>query len=369
MTLPDQFNEMKQTHAETLIAFSLALSAAMLIKVPGLFGFHLGQDESFYIRNMSLFVLPLLTTYFVWKRRPENQTLIWLTVPFILAGVVANVYPFDQGSDTGPLLALHLPIALWLIIGIAFSGGRWDEVDERMNFIRFSGELFIYYVLIALGGGVLTTFMALIFGTIEVDIEPFFESWILPCGTTGAVIIASWLVETRNSITGNLASVLAHLFTPLFTIVLITFLGTLLWTGRAVEIERNVLIAFDMLLVLVLGLLLYSISARDPQSPPGVFDVVQVVLVVCALLADAVALWAISERVTEFGFTPNRVAALGINLILLVNLAWSAVLYIRFLRGRTDFASIERWQANYIPVYAAWAACVVILFPPVFGFI
>lgn len=91
------------------------------------------------------------------------------------------------------------------------------------------------------------------------------------------------------------------------------------------------LIAFDLLLVLVLALLLYSVSARDPRSSPGVFDVLQVVLVVSALLADAVALWAIAARITEFGFSPNRVAVLGVNAILLVNLAWSAVLYIRFL--------------------------------------
>jgi hypothetical protein len=118
----------------------------------------------------------------------------------------------------------------------------------------------------------------------------------------------------------------------------------------------------------VLGLLLYSVSARDPQSPPGVFDVVQVVLVVSALLADAIALWAIAARITEFGFSPNRVAALGENVILLVNLAWSAVLYIRFLGRRGSFGDLERWQTNYLPVYTAWAALVAIIFPPVFGF-
>jgi hypothetical protein len=123
--------------------------------------------------------------------------------------------------------------------------------------------------------------------------------------------------------------------------------GTLLWTGRGVDIERDVLIAFDLLLVVVLGLLLYSVSARDPRSPPGAFDVVQVVLVVSALLVDAVALWAIASRITEFGFSPNRVAALGVNVILLVNLAWSAVLYIRILRGRGSFTGIERWQTDY----------------------
>jgi hypothetical protein len=182
-------------------------------------------------------------------------------------------------------------------------------------------------------------------------------------------VVASWLVEAKQSVIENMAPVLTRLFTPFFAAVLVAFLVTLLWTGRGVDIGRNALIAFDLLLVVVLGLLLYAVSARDPHSPPGAFDVVQVVLVVSALLADAVALWAIAARITEFGFTPNRVAALGENAILLVNLAWSAVLYIRFLRGRESFTALERWQTNYLPVYAAWAAIVVIAFPPVFGYI
>ena len=89
---------------------------------------------------------------------------------------------------------------------------------------------------------------------------------------------------------------------------------------------------------------------------------------VSALLADAVALWAIAARITEFGFSPNRVAALGVNVMLLVNLAWSAVLYIRFLRGRGSLTGLERWQTDYLLVYAVWAAIVVIVFPPAFGY-
>ena len=56
------------------------------------------------------------------------------------------------------------------------------------------------------------------------------------------------------------------------------------------------------------------------------------------------------------------------NAILLVNLAWSAVLYVRFLRGRGSFASVERWQTSYVPVYSAWATLVVIVFPLLFAF-
>lgn len=355
--------------SEAVVAFCLAAVAALAVKLPALFGLSLDEDEGFYARNMSLFVLPVLTGYFAWKRGSDPATLLRMAAAFVAAALFANVYPFTYGGYTEILTALHLPIALWLIVGIAYAGGRWSEVGGRMDFVRFSGELFIYYVLIALGGGVLTAFMAAMFQSIGIDVERFFVYWMLPCGALGAVVIGSWLVEAKQSVVENMAPVLTRLFTPLFAIVLLAFLATMTWIGRGPDFQREILIVSDLLLVVVLGLLLYSISARDPREPPGAFDVMQVVLVISALLADAVALWAIAARISELGFTPNRVAALGENVILLVNLAWSAALYVRFLLGRGSFTVLERWQTSYLPVYAVWAAIVVIVFPPLFGYI
>lgn len=362
------------SRTDAIVAFSLAVAAALFVKLPGLFGVGMTDDASgematFYFRNLSFFVLPLLTGYFGWKRRLDTRTVAWLGVAFIVAAIFANVYPVTPYGPTQMLAAMHLPIALWLVVGVAYAGRRWKEAAGRMDFIRFSGELFIYYVLIALGGGVFTGFMVMIFQAIGVNIETFMQYWLLPCGAAGAVLVASWLVEAKQSVIENMAPVLARLFTPLFAAVLVAFLVALLIQGGGLNIERELLIAFDLLLVVVLGLLLYSVSARDPNAPAGVFDVVQVVLLVSALLADAVALWAIGARISEFGSTPNRVAALGMNVILLVNLAWSAVLYLNFLRGRAAFSTIERWQTNYLPVYAIWAAIVVVMFPPLFRYI
>ncbi|MBM3840100.1 MAG: hypothetical protein FJ398_19465 [Verrucomicrobia bacterium] len=358
---------------DVIVAFCLAVAAAVAIKVPALFGLQLDEhndgDVRFYVRNAGLLVLPLLTIYFAWKGRLETRTLCWLGVAFAVAGVFANVYPFARASSTEVLTAVHLPIALWLVVGMAYAGSRWSQVAGRMDFIRFSGELFIYYVLIALGGGVFTAFVALFFRILGTAPDQFIGSWLLPCGAAGAVVVGSWLVEAKQNVIENVAPVLTRLFTPLFAAALSTFLGALLWTGRGVNIERDMLIAFDLLLVVVLGLLLYSVSARDPRSPPGAFDVLQIVLVVSALLANAVVLWAIVARITEFGFSPNRVAVLGVDVILLVNLAWSAVLYLRFLRGRGSFIALEKWQTDYLPVYGAWAAMVVILFPPLFRYL
>src|SRR3990172_5424582 len=191
--------EPKQVRSDALVSFALAVAAAVLIKVPELFGMQMGENDGFYARNLSLFVFPLLTGYFAWKRRLGATTLRWLGLAFAGAGVFANVYPFGMSSYTEVLSALHLPIALWVAVGIAYAGGRWNEVAGRMDFIRFSGELFIYYVLIALGGGVFTGFLIMMFQTIGIDAEWFIQSWLIPCGAAGAVLVASWLVEVKQS--------------------------------------------------------------------------------------------------------------------------------------------------------------------------
>lgn len=53
----------------------------------------------------------------------------------------------------------------------------------------------------------------------------------------------------------------------------------------------------DFILVLVLGLLLYAISARDPLVQPNVFDRLQLVLVVSALAVDVLMLVAMLTRI------------------------------------------------------------------------
>lgn len=368
---PDADQPANTAYTETLVVLGLAVAAALAIKVPALFGLPLSPDDElppFYARNASLFVLPLLTVYFVWKRGSDVVRALWLALPFAAGAVFANVFPFPKGSDTEVLTILHLPIALWLAVGFAYVRGRWFADGGRMNFVRFSGELAIYYALIALGGGVLTGFTLMMFAAINMKADWFVGGWLIPCGAVGAVIIGSWLVEAKQSVIENMAPVLTRLFTPLFTILLLVFLATMAWTGSPINVKREVLIGFDLLLVLVVGLVLYAASARDPQAPPDLFDGLQLLLVVSALVVDGVALAAIAARISEFGFTPNRVAALGENLILLVNLAWSAWLYACFLRHRVSFAVLERWQVAYLPVYSVWAALVVVIFPLVFGY-
>jgi hypothetical protein len=354
---------------EPFVVLGLATAAALAFKVPALFGYKFDDAGGpFYLRNASLFVLPMLTLYLLWKRDVERTIGGWLALPFVAGAVLNNAFPFVPKGDTILLSAIHLPIALWFAVGVAYLGGRSFAGGTGMDFVRFSGELFIYYALIAAGGGVFTAFTMMMFLAIGIKADWLAQDWIVPCGAAGAVIIGSWLVEAKQSVIENMAPVLTRLFTPLFTLLLLVFLGTMAYTGNPINLGREILIGFDLLLVFVVGLILYAISARNPQAPPGFFDALQLLLVFAALAADGVALAAVAGRISEFGFTPNRVAALGENLILLVNLAWSAWLYVRFMRRQASLAHLERWQVAYLRVYALWAALVVIVFPPLFGY-
>jgi hypothetical protein len=357
------------SRTDAAMAIGLAVGAAVAMKIPALFGKDFHSPVLFYPRNVSLLVLPFLVLYFAWKRRLPRRVLLGIGAAFVVAAVFANIYPFVKDSHTEVLTILHLPIALWLTVGVAYVAGRWFSGHGRMDFVRFSGEVFIYYVLIALGGGVFMAFTAMLFQAIGMDPEPMIQNWLVPCGAAGAVLIASWLVEAKQSVIENMAPVLTRIFTPFFTVLLVAFLGTMAWTGHPIDVKREILIAFDLLLVLVVGLVLYAASARDPEAPPDLFDRLQLLLVASALLVDALALAAIGSRISEFGFTANRVAALGENLILLVNLTWTAALYARFIAGRGRFGALEQWQVTYLPVYAIWASFVVVVFPPLFSYL
>src|SRR5690606_26983661 len=143
----------------------------------------------------------------------------------------------------------------------------------------------------------------------------------LPAGVAGAVVVAAWLVEAKKNIIENIAPVLTAIFTPLFAAMLLV--SAIVYAVGSVgrEFDRDLLVVFDVLLLVVLGLVVYGISARDRAKAVGLSDVLRLIAVAAAIVLDALVLVSMFARVGEFGFTPNRVAALGLNLVLLVNLA------------------------------------------------
>ena len=377
--VPDDADTRTPARRELAVVLGFAVAAGLAVKAGLLWsaGDWAGGD-TVLVRNLGLLVFPFLAGYFAWKRRLTPPVLVTLALSFALLAVVLNVYPFGAGQNgadqygaigsTEVLAALHAPVLLWALVGVAYMGGRWRSDARRMDFVRFTGELFIYYTLLALGGGVLIGLTVAMLQAVGVDPGPVLAEWILPFAVPGALVVAAWLVEAKQNVVENIAPVLTRVFTPLTILMLLAVLTVLATAGGLGEIDRELLILMDAILILVLSLLLYSISARDSLARPGLFDALQLVLVVVAIAVDAVMLTAMLARITEFGFSANKIAALGLNLLLLVHLLRSAWLTIGFLRGRRLFGALERWQTRYLPVYGVWALIVVVVFPPVFAF-
>ena len=349
---------------ELAVVLGLALGTGLAVKV----GLLLTDGGPGLGRNLGLLVFPFLAAYFGWKRRLTLPVAATLLGSVAVLAVVLNAYPFVVGGSTELLAVLHAPVLLWIVVGVAYAGGRWRSDARRMDFVRFTGELAIYYTLLALGGAVLIGLTFAVLAAVGIDPEPVLAEWILPIAVSGALVVAAWLVEAKQNVVENIAPVLTRVFTPLTIVMLLAVLAVLATAGGLGSVDRDLLILMDAILILVLSLLLYSISARDSLARPGVFDALQLALVAIAIAVDAVMLTAMVARITEFGFSANKIAALGLNLLLLVHLLRSGWLTLGFLRGRRRFAALERWQTRYLPVYGAWALVVLVVFPLVFSF-
>jgi hypothetical protein len=358
-------------------AFVFAAGAAIAVQIARLAAETPEGEANWLARNAGLFVLPFLAAYFARRRELDVRGWLATAMPFVLAAIVVNVYPWgsdgdtsafgESVSDTENIAILALPVALWFVVALPYMEGTIRSHERRMDFVRFTGEWFIYYVLIALGGGVLMGLTAAILEPAGVDVEKVFE-WVIPSGAAGAVVVAAWLVESKQRVVENMAPVLTMLFTPLFAAMLAAATVVYAVTGLDGAFDRDLVSVIDALLVVVLALVLYGMSAREPSTTPNWMDGIQLVAVVSALVLDVMVLGAMVARIGDLGFTPNRTAALALNAVLLVNLAGAAWLSARFLAGRSRFHRLERWQTSYLPVFAASAWALVVILPPLFGF-
>jgi len=365
---PDDTSRRRQRTELTLVV-GLAVLAGLLGKIPALFGLEVGDhNAALYLKNAFLFALPSVAVYLVWKRALSMRFVAAAAAVFVAAALLVNLYPSRAPQDTTLLTAVHLPLALLLVVGVLYGGPGWHKTGTRLDFVRFAGEVFIYAVLIALGGVVLIGVSVGVFQFVDIDIERFVAQWWVVFGGGALLVVAAYLVERKKGRIETIAPVLARIFTPLLLVVLVSLLVALLVTGRAPSENRELLIWFDALLALVLGMTLYSMSARDAEERRSFWDITLLALIVVALVVDVVALAGIASRLAEYGVSPNRLAALVANILLLVNLVLLAVWYGRFAFGRLRYQALVDLQMRYLPVYPVWAALVVIAFPPLFGF-
>jgi hypothetical protein len=167
-----QEDEESQTSRGWLEALAFAVAAAVAIQVTRLFAQFPEDEASWLIRNAGFFVLPFAAGYFARRRQLDARGWALTAAPFVFIALAINLFPWSPGSATEILVAVHLPILLWFLIAYPYMNGTIRSHERRMDFVRFTGEWFIYYVLIALGGGVLMMLTALILEPTLAPVSP-----------------------------------------------------------------------------------------------------------------------------------------------------------------------------------------------------
>lgn len=365
---PADIEERRKNTKELLLIVLLAISAGLMTELTRLFGMSFEENDIFYLKNASFFVLPFITFYFIRKKHISLPALSTILLAFSLSLLLINLYPFSGETPTLMLSIIHLPLCLWFFAGIAYSGGEWRDVSWMIDFLRFSGEVFIYTILLFCGIFVISGLNMILFQSIGIDAEKYvFEHFALSLAIASPVI-AAYLVDQKKSVVENFAPILARIFAPLLLCAMVVFLVVMAVLRKSPFIERDFLIGFDFMLILVLGIVFYIISTRKETNDPLIYDWISLFLIIVALIIDVIVLSAIVFRLSSFGVSPNKLAALGENILVFVNLLGMAILFVQLFRRKISFALLEKWQVRLLPVYAAWLGFVALIFPLIFSF-
>lgn len=364
-----------------LILLLLIAIAGTIFKLPEYFDSI--DDTWFYSRNLALiFIVPLIAYFVQRTKSPKFIVLVFL----IAAGSLIylnllpsrgnSLYEFSQMyrtfSDALTNAELHIPLFLWLVTGVAFAGKEWKNSSTRMGFLRYNGELIIYTTILIIGGAILVFITLALLNFIEntYELSEWYQDYVVVYGVISTPIIATFLLDKIIDKRLNIAPTIAKFFTPLFLVTTIAYLIIMVIYQKNPFGDREYLIALNILLIVVLGLLIFTIAERNTISPPSTNDYLNIGLALATIILDTIALSASVFRTASdiYGLTPNRIAILGINLLVFVHLLGILINYVRFIWKGEPFEKLENWIAGYLPYYAIWAILVSVLLPIFFWY-
>jgi hypothetical protein len=355
------------TFSEIAIVAGVCLLTAFLVKIPALFS--LGySEEDFCVKNAAIIAFFALTLYTmtITKIR-ESRKIILTALGFLLSAIYVNLLPSGLTSDSVTLVYIHLPFLMWFIYGIVFTGFDFRNKNRRIDFIKYMGDLAIVFALIAIAGGLLTGITIGLFSSIGLNIEKLYFQNIVLSGVFAAPVVATYIIEKFPTLVSKAAPIIAGIFSPLVLITLIVFLVTILVTGKDPYNDRDFLLIFNVMLLGVMAIIIFSVSETAGIRFQKFNSMVLFALSIITIIIDLIALSAIFYRLGEFGLTPNRLAVLVSNILVLVNLILIMTdLYRINFKGR-QFSIVENRVSGYLPVYLVWIFIVVISFPLIFG--
>jgi hypothetical protein len=353
------------SRSELKLVLILCLLAATVAKIPA---FTSVREEFFYPRNLSFIVFPFLIVYFIWKQESSWNKRAFIAFAIFGSALYINLLPKNSDSDTFLLACIHLPLFLWSVLSVAFVGEASDKNEKRLAFLRYNGDLLVMNTVILIAGAILTGITVGLFSLIEVDIIEFYSQNIVVWGAASSPIVATYLIQSNPQLVNKVSPVIAKVFTPLVLITLVVYLAAVFTVGKDPYNDRDFLLLFNVMLIGVMAIIFFSIAetARKTRSKIETYQLLA--LSVVTIVVNCVALSAILFRISEWGITPNRMAVLGGNVLMLINLSILTFQLAKGFINRDEVSQPEKSISSFLPIYAAWTIIVTFLFPLLFQF-
>ncbi len=354
------------TSSDLIFVIAASFVAGLVAKIPDFAGIN---PEYFYPRNIAFVVFPFLMAYFTWKQKIQTKKILIVSVAIFISAIYINILPDNTKSDTLILACIHLPLFLWALLGFTFVGGEISNHRERIEFLRFNGDFVVMTTIIAIAGFLMTAITFGLFKLIDLNIEDFYAKYAAIWGLASLPIVGTYLVRTNPQLVNKVSPVIAKVFTPLVLLTLMVYLIAVIYTGKDPYNDREFLLIFNLLLIGVMAIILFSVAETSKNSINKTGAILLLGLSVVTIILNGIALSAILFRISEWGITPNRLAVLGANILILTNLLMVTYRLFKAVKDGNEIARIEKSIASFLPVYALWTILVAFVFPIFFNFI
>jgi len=353
------------TNGELVFVVLSSLVAGFLAKVPALFNIN---EEIYYTRNIGFIVFPLLAIYFAWKNNLSARNISIVSGISVFSLTFMNLLPHNSDSDTLILSCIHLPFILWAMLGFVFTRNDHTNYEKRLDYLRYNGDLVVITTVILIAGMILSGITIALFSLIEFEIEEFYLQYIVVWGLAASPIVGTYVTQTNPQLVSKVSPVIARIFSPLVLVTLFIYLIAILISGQDPYNDREFLMIFNLLLIGVMAIVVFSVIEASRYSRYLIEIWILFALSVTTIIVNVIALSAIIFRISEWGITPNRLAVLGGNLIILTHLLIVTYDLYKVLSKQSNTDNIGVSIASYLPFYVIWAAIVTFVFPFVFGF-
>lgn len=353
------------TNKELIFVLVISFIAGLIAKIPDFTDI---TPDYFYPRNIAFIAFPLLAAYFAWKHKNQTTKILIVALVFLVSAIYINLLPDDPGSDTLILACIHLPLFLWAVLGFTFVGDKLNNNQRRLDYLRYNADLVVMTTIILIAGGLLTAITFGLFELIDIKIEEFYFHYIGIWGLAAAPIIGTYLVQTNPQLVNKVSPVIAKVFTPLVLVTLIVYLVALIFTGKDPYNDRDFLLIFNALLVGVMAIIFFSIAETSKNADSKIGTILLLGLSIVTVIVNGIALSAILFRISEWGITPNRLAVLGGNVLILANLLIVTYRLFKTIKDNTEIEKVENSIASFLPIYCLWTIFVTFIFPVLFNF-